>query len=80
MPEANHYSPEIRGDNTEAFKYFGKAAANGHPDAQNAYGEMYLQVTSLSREERRERSLKWYKMAATQGNVSAQTNISKLVN
>ena len=78
MPEANHYSPEIRGDNTEAFKYFGKAAAQGHPDAQNAYGEMYSYVTALSREERRERSLKWYKMAATQGHAKAQENIIRL--
>jgi TPR repeat protein len=56
--------------------FYRKAALQGHANAQNNLGAMYENGEGVPKS--REEALKWYKLAAGQGNEWAQRNLDKL--
>ncbi|MEE9608205.1 MAG: tetratricopeptide repeat protein, partial [Myxococcota bacterium] len=57
-------------DNTEAVKWFRKAADQGHARAQNKLGMMYAHGKGVSEDDTE--AVKWYRRAAGQGDAAAQ--------
>jgi len=60
-------------DYSEAEKWFRKAAAQGHADAQNDIGLMYAEGLGVRQDHAQ--AVKWYRKAAAQGDAMAQYNL-----
>lgn len=59
-------------DSSKAVVWYGKAAAQGHLDAQNNIGALYYDQRDYGR------ALKWFMKAARAGNASAQFNTGNM--
>ena len=62
----------------EAFKLFMTAAEKGHTGAQYNIGEAYYYGYGV--EENKEKAVKWYKLAAENGNIDAESRLVSLNN
>lgn len=65
-----------RGDYATAGRIYRDLAGQGHADAQNALGDMYLKGLGVSRNERE--ALRWFRRAAALGQAGAQFNLGQL--
>lgn len=63
----------LNADVEEAFRWFMKAAKNGHVEAENTIGVFYAQGIYV--EQNPEEAIKWYRLSALSGNVVAQSNL-----
>ena len=61
---------------TEAARWYRRAAEQGHALAQNNLGEMYEKGLGVERSD--SEAAKWYRMSAEQGDVSAQNSLGKM--
>ena len=61
---------------TEAARWYRRAAEQGHALAQNNLGEMYEKGLGVERSD--SEAAKWYRMSAEQGYVSAQNNLGEM--
>ena len=68
-------SNEITCNYKKSFKYYHKAAANGHSDAQCFVGIMYDFGDGVNIDKKK--AFKWYRKSAFQNNPIAQFNIAK---
>tara|TARA_A100001015_G_scaffold309120_1_gene407981 strand:+ start:2750 stop:3463 length:714 start_codon:yes stop_codon:yes gene_type:complete len=68
-------SNQINCDYKKSFKYYHKAAVNGHPEAQCFTGIMYDFGDGVNIN--RKKAYKWYRRSALQNNPVAQFNIAK---
>ena len=59
-----------RGDYVQAMKLFRQLAGNGHQWAQRRVGSMYAEGKGVPQDY--QEAVKWYRLAAAQGNVPAQ--------
>tara|TARA_B100001123_G_scaffold451141_1_gene627540 strand:+ start:50493 stop:51167 length:675 start_codon:yes stop_codon:yes gene_type:complete len=66
----------VRQDQTEAFKWYLRAAKRGDPRAQSNIGSMYSTGEGVPRDYAK--SVQWYRKAAKQGNSSAQFNLGTM--
>ncbi len=66
----------IRPDATEAFRYFQRAAENGHPKSWVNVAYMYEKGVGVAKDV--PEALNWYRKAAGLGNVLAQTQLGWL--
>ncbi|WP_230988311.1 tetratricopeptide repeat protein [Bathymodiolus japonicus methanotrophic gill symbiont] len=60
-------------DDKEAFKWFRKAAEQGHAGAQDNLGMMYAIGKGVVQDDKE--AFKWFRKAAEQGHASAQDNL-----
>ena len=60
-------------DYAEAFRWYGKAADQGHVISQYKLGVMYDNGEGVP--QNNDKAITWYRMAAEQGHVSAQYNL-----
>lgn len=60
-------------DYEQAFKWFKKAAEQGHPDAQYDLGLMYSRGRGVPQDS--EQAAKWFKKAAEQEHLDAQSHL-----
>src|SRR5690606_32464319 len=65
-------------DYTKAFKWFNKAASQGHADAQTKLGRTYEEGTGVEQDE--QKAFKWFKKAAKQGHTYSQNNLGFMYN
>jgi len=65
-----------QGNFAEALQFFGKAAEQGHANAQNNLGVMYANGRGVSQDEAE--AVKWYSQSAAQGNALAQSNLADM--
>jgi len=63
-------------DNTEASKWYGKAAGQGSAEAQNSLGLMYNKGQGVPQDS--EEAGKWFRKAAEQGLAAAQCNLGDM--
>ena len=63
----------VQQDNTEALKWFRKAAAQGDATAQNSLGVMYERGQGVPQDYTE--AVNWYRKAVVQGNATAQHNL-----
>lgn len=63
-------------DYSEARQWFKKAAAQGHVDAHNRLGELYLEGLGVRQDV--EKAKKWFEKAADKGNADAQYTLGKI--
>jgi len=66
-----------RAYNTEAAKWYGKAAGNGHGEAAYYLGNLYA-AGSIELKQDYELALKWYRKADSLGNIDALNNLGYL--
>ena len=64
---------DVPQDYTEAYKYFLKAAENGHADSQERLGYMYYNGSGVKKNAAK--AAEWWLQAAEQGNADAQCSI-----
>jgi TPR repeat protein len=66
----------VPNDDAEAYKWFRKAAEQGHVDAQHALGWIYAWPSRSGVPMDDVEALKWFGKAAEQGHVRAQYDVS----
>lgn len=63
----------VKTNNEQAFKWYERAAKQGHSDAQTSLGHMYSRGSSVPQDYNQ--AVYWYQQAARQGNSRAQRNL-----
>ena len=74
--EMYYWGDGVRQDRAEAFKWYVKAARQGHSGAQVRLGVMYYRGDGI--EQDKAKALEWYSEAARQGDVQAQVILTRL--
>lgn len=74
--EMYYWGNGVRQDRAEAFKWYVRAATQGHIDAQVRLGEMCFKGDGVPQD--KSQALEWYSMAARQGDVQAQVILTRL--
>jgi TPR repeat protein len=65
-------------DETEAFKWYRKAADVGVASAMNKLGVMYANGSGVGKDTTE--AIRWYRAAAAAGNLDAKANLGRLGN
>ncbi len=73
LGDCYYFGYGVKGNNTEALKWYRKAAEQGHADAQNKLGFCFAEGIGVMSD--MVEAVKWYRKAAEQGQADAQYNL-----
>jgi TPR repeat protein len=73
----HHWGAGVAQNHTEAVRWYGLAAAQGHAGAQSNLGFMFHHGSGVAQD--RAEAIRWYRLAAAQGYARAQYNLGGMV-